>query len=53
VWNFKVENPALVPREFLMVDESKIRAYVRAMQADAKISGVRIYKEEQIAAGSR
>jgi len=53
VWNFKVENPALVPREFLMVDESKIRAYVRNMKADAKISGVRIYKEEQIAAGSR
>lgn len=53
VWQFQVENPALVPREYLMVDESKIRAYVRAMKADAKIAGVRIFKEKQIAAGSR
>lgn len=53
VWKFQVEKPELVPREYLAVDEQKIGAYVRAMKADAKIPGVRIYPEKQVAAGSR
>ncbi len=53
VWKFQVENPALVPRDYLMLDVSKIGAYVRAMKADAKIPGVRIYPEKQVAAGSQ
>lgn len=53
VWKFEVTNPALIPREYLSVDEQKIRRYVTAMKADGRIAGVRIYSERQIAAGSR
>lgn len=53
VWLFKIEDPALVPREYLEVDAIKIRRYVNAMKADAVIPGVRIYSEKQVAAASR
>lgn len=52
-WKWALENIDLVPREYLMLDESKVNRYVTAMKADAKIAGVRVYSEKQIAAGSR
>lgn len=42
-WDFEVINPNLVPREYLMVDESKLRKYAKAMKADANVPGVRFY----------
>lgn len=52
VWKFEVTDPALVPREYLSVDEKKIGAVVRGLKGDAKIPGVRIYADTQIAAGA-
>lgn len=52
VWKFAVEDPAKVPREYLIVDETKIRKVVQALKGDAKIPGVRIYPEKQFASGA-
>lgn len=52
VWKFEVSDPAAVPREFLMVDESKIRKFVQNMRGDSQIAGVRVWAEKQIAAGA-
>lgn len=42
-WTFEVVDPALVPREYLTVDEKAIRAAVKA--GVREIPGVRIYEE--------
>jgi hypothetical protein len=52
VWKFAVENPDLVPREYLSVDETKIRKVVAALKGDAKIAGVRVFSEKQIASSA-
>lgn len=52
VWKFAIENPALVPREYCVVDEAKIRKVVGALKGDTNIPGVRVYSERQIAAGA-
>ncbi|MES1993169.1 MAG: hypothetical protein V4457_06085 [Pseudomonadota bacterium] len=49
-WKFLVEKAELVPREFLCVDESKVRQYVNAMKGDARIAGVKIWSEGSYAA---
>jgi hypothetical protein len=44
VWDFEVTEPTKVPREFLQIDESKIRSYLRhcsQMRKDPEIAGVR------------
>jgi prophage DNA circulation protein len=51
VWKFEVTDPSLVPREYLSVDETKIRRVVQALKGDMQIPGVRIYSDTQIAAG--
>lgn len=45
-WKWRVLNEALVPREFLCLDESKIGRYVRAMKKTGSIPGVEIYCEQ-------
>jgi hypothetical protein len=52
VWKFEVTDPAAVPREYLAVDESKIRKVVGALKGDTVIPGVRVWSEKAIAAGS-
>lgn len=52
VWKFEVTDPSLVPREYLMVDEAKLGAVVRALKGDTTIAGVRVWPEQSIAAGS-
>jgi len=47
-FTFIVENPALVPREFLMVDERKISAHVAVHGLQSNIPGVRVDSEAQI-----
>jgi hypothetical protein len=42
-WDFEVVEAKLIPREFLMVDEVKLRKYAKAMKADANVSGVRFF----------
>jgi hypothetical protein len=53
VWKFRVTNVALVPREFLAVDETKIGGVVRAMKGLAKIPGVEVYSEKVASASGR
>lgn len=52
VWRFEVTDPAQVPRQYLVVDEAKIRRVVQTLKADANIPGVRVYSERQLAAGA-
>jgi hypothetical protein len=40
-WGFEITDAALIPREYLMVDEKKIGAVVRAMKAQTNIPGVK------------
>lgn len=42
-WEFEIMDPNLIPREYLVVDEKKLRRVVQAMGETAKIPGVRIY----------
>lgn len=51
-WKFEVTDPALVPREYLVVDEARIRKVVQALKGDAKIAGVRVYSEKQFASSA-
>jgi hypothetical protein len=46
VWKFEVEDAAQVPREFLIVDEARIRQAVR--DGVREIKGVRIFEDTQI-----
>lgn len=51
VWSFEIKNPNEVPREFLEIDETKIR---KAVAAGAReIAGVKIFQETKIALGGR
>lgn len=51
-WTFEITNPAAVPREYCMPDESKIRKIVSALQGDTNIAGVRAYAKTVIASRS-
>ena len=46
VWKWRVLNVALVPREFLALDEAKVTAYAKAMKAGAKVPGLQFYGEQ-------
>lgn len=50
VWKYEVTDPALVPREYLIVDTVKLGDVARAMKETANIPGVRVYKESIVAA---
>jgi hypothetical protein len=42
-WLWRTSNAALVPRDFLCLDEKKIGAYARAMKGSGAIAGIEIY----------
>ena len=46
VWDFRILEENLIPREYLMVDEKKIRAIVRA--GIRQIPGVHIFEREEL-----
>lgn len=48
-WKFRITNEALIPREYLMVDEQKLSAVVRAMKGKTKIPGIEAYPETVVA----
>jgi len=50
VWLFQVVDPSLIPREYLSVDETKIRKIVQITKGGTNIPGVRVWSEKQIAA---
>ena len=44
-WKFRIVNPALIPREYLVPDEVKIGGVVRALKDQCRINGVQVYSE--------
>jgi len=55
VWKFEITDPSKINPAFLMPDEKKIGAQVRALKGDAAAligAGVRVWPERQIAAGA-
>ena len=52
-WSFRVVNPALVPREYLKLDDVKIGGYVRAMKEQANITGIEVYSTDSVAVRTR
>jgi hypothetical protein len=53
VWKFQITDPAAIPREYLIVDETRIGKIVRAMQGDTNIPGVKVYAETDVASRSK
>ncbi len=49
-WTFVIMDETQIPREYLKVDEQKIRKYVTTMKVDAKIPGVKIFNDPIFAA---
>lgn len=49
-WSFEITNEQLIPRDFLMVDDKKLSAYVKAFKAQTNVAGVRAYAEQTISA---
>jgi hypothetical protein len=52
VWDFEITDANAVPREYLMIDESKIRKVVGALKGDTVIAGVRVFERTQLAASA-
>lgn len=44
-WTFEVTDRNAVPREFLVVDERAIAAYVKARKGQVEIAGVRVFQK--------
>ena len=47
-WSFRVTNPDLIPREYLMPDLVKIGGVVRALKNQCRIPGIEVYEEDTI-----
>lgn len=50
VWTFEVVDPALVPREFLVVDERTLKAIAISQKENAAVPGVRFFATDQVVA---
>jgi hypothetical protein len=44
-WNFEITDEKLIPRDYLVPDEKKIRTIVKAMKGATNIPGVRVFDE--------
>lgn len=45
-WTFRIIQPSIIPREYLIPDEKKIGGVVRAMRSGTKIPGVEVFCEK-------
>ncbi|HRZ15761.1 MAG TPA: hypothetical protein P5110_09665 [Candidatus Omnitrophota bacterium] len=45
IWKFKIVDKGLIPREYMMPDEVKIGAVVRAMKSGTDIPGIQAYED--------
>ena len=45
-WDYEIEDPALIPREYLIPDEKKIGALVRAMKDTTNIPGIKVIQNK-------
>lgn len=46
IWRYTVTDPASIPRDYMIPDDKKIGAIVRAMKGATKIPGVKVYAEK-------
>jgi hypothetical protein len=44
-WKWEAVNLAAVPREYLMLDTTKINGVVRAMKSQTNIPGIRVFND--------
>jgi hypothetical protein len=51
VWKYRVTDTALIPREYLIVNDKMLGEVARATKGALKVSGVEFYPEETISAG--
>jgi hypothetical protein len=49
-WTFEIVNDALIPREFLIVDEQRLQRYVNAMKESANVPGVKFVAVQSLSA---
>jgi hypothetical protein len=47
VWTFRIDDPAKIPEQYKIIDESKIRRVVQALGNAHAIPGVTAYQEDQ------
>ena len=52
-WKFRITDATKIPRQYLVVDEQKIGAVVRALKDQASIPGVEIFSVDSVSAGRR
>jgi len=48
IWRYRVVNPELVPKEYMMVDEIKLGQIVRALKGSTRIPGIQVYEESVV-----
>jgi hypothetical protein len=53
IWDFEITDINAIPREFLMVNEPAIRAFIKAAKRPDAIPGVRAFEKISIRAGSK
>jgi hypothetical protein len=53
LWRFEVTDPALVPRDYLVVDSARVQAHVNEHKSAASIPGIRAFPETGISSGSK
>lgn len=51
VWKYEITDPALIPAEYKIVDEPKLRKVVAALGKSTNIPGIRVYAEKVVSAG--
>jgi hypothetical protein len=47
-WDFEITNPNIIPRQYLVPDEKKIRGVVRALKGSHGIPGVRAFEVQGV-----
>lgn len=52
-WVFRITDPAKLPREYLMPDESAIRAVVNGLKGNTRIPGVEVYRDDTVTGRAR
>jgi len=50
-WDFTIEDASLVPNEYKIIDEKKIRGVVKALKGKCSIPGVRVFQREGLING--
>jgi hypothetical protein len=50
-WRFTIIDEKAIPREYLLVDESKIRKVVDALKGEARIPGIQVYEDKIVKVG--